>query len=135
MSADDQLRDANWARMRTAITDAASDYRKLADELERIPFENSRGRRTPEAIISEAALSSGNNIAAQMLHRMAGWAESINEIERYAAREATSSRVLCPVVKTFGDDTWTCVLSSGHSGPDRKGVLAHMTASGAEFYA
>jgi hypothetical protein len=126
-AANDQLRAANWERMRTAITDAASEYRKLADELERIPFDNSRGRRAPEAVISEAALTAGNNIAARMLHRMAGWAESICEIDRYAAQTTQ----ICGY--TIDDPHTTCVLAPGHQLPTDSGMTVHVNEHGGTF--
>lgn len=126
-AANDQLRDANWERMRTAITDASSEYRKLADELDRIPFDNSRGRRSPDAVISEAALTAGNNIAARMLHRMAGWAESINEIDLHAA----SNRELCGY--TIDDPVTSCVLDRGHQLPTDSGMVVHVNEHGGTF--
>ena len=126
-AADDQLQAANWDRMRTAITDAANEYRRLADQLERVPFENSRGQRAPEAIISEVALTAYTNTAATLIHRLASWAESINEIERHRARAASRR---CGYRTT--DPVAVCVLDPDH-GPIDTGISSHMTGAGVSF--
>jgi hypothetical protein len=131
---DDQLVEANWERMRTALTDAAREYRRLADSLERIPFENSRGRRSPEGIISEVSLTAHTNTAATLIHRLVCWAETINEIQRRqaSAPEGTiSSRILCDY--TITDPDRSCVLTAGHSWPKDDGLTAHMSESGVMF--
>lgn len=131
---DDQLVEANWERMRTALTDAAREYRRLADSLERIPFENSRGRRSPEGIISEVSLTAHTNTAATLTHRLVCWAETINEIQRRqaAAPEGTiGTRILCPY--TITDPDTSCVLTAGHTLPLDDGLIVHLSADGVTF--
>ena len=128
VSADDILREASWARMRTAITDAAKEYRRLADSLERVPFDNSRGHHAPEAIISEVALTANTNTAATLVHRLASWAETINETERHAAG---SSVPLCGY--SIDDPYRVCVLQPGHAVPLDDGLLVHVSADGVMF--
>lgn len=134
MDANDQrLLDANWQRMRAAISTAASEYRQLADALESIRFTRHDGEQRPTSgIIGQVAYAViSNRIGADLVQRLALWSETIDDLQRHAATQPDR----CGIVKSFGEDSWTCVLSPGHSGPERKGVLAHITASGSEFYA
>ena len=116
-AADDELRDANWKRMRQALSRAAVEYRRIADELDAIRFDSTAGiRRAPEAIISQAALTADpGRVHADLMHRLATWSESINEIERHAVVTAS-----CPAVSTDGKGL-VCVLGSGHDGDLRWG--------------
>lgn len=127
MSADEMLRDANWTRMRSAIERAATEYRRVADDLEAINFDSTNGRRrSPDAVISQAALTADpGRVFADLMHRLATWAESINAIP-----EGTiSSRILCG----YAIDDTTCVLTAGHDLPTDAGLLVHMSADGVKF--
>lgn len=128
-AADDQLREANWSRVREALARAARDYRRAADELEAIPFDNAKGiRRTPDAIISQAALT--GNVGreyAELMHRLATWSESINELERHAA----AASQICGYRIT--DPYRVCILAPGHDLPKDDGLLVHVSEDGVTF--
>lgn len=126
MSREDGIREANWTRMRTALTDAAREYRRVADELEAIQFENSDGLRSPEQVISRAALLTNGNTAATMVHRLACWTETINEIDRHAGPET------CGYTIDDDDPRTICVLEPGHRLPYDEGPI-HVSASGVMF--
>lgn len=123
-----QLLRANWDRMRQAIERAAIQYERTAEELRAINFDSTAGvRRSPDAIISQAALTADPGRAyADLMHRLATWAESINEILQHPV--ATYSRALCS--HRFGD--LRCVLNADH-GPIDAGESAHMTGDGVAF--
>jgi hypothetical protein len=127
-SRDQQLLDANWGRMRTAIERAATEYRRIADELEAIDFDSRTGvRRSPDAIISQAALiADAGRVHAELTHRLATWSESINEIHRYDAPSQ-----FCGYKIT--DPETVCVLEPGHVLPTDDGLLVHVSAEGRMF--
>jgi hypothetical protein len=138
-TADRTLLEANWTRVRIAIDNTAREYERTAEELRSIPFDNSKGfRRAPEAIISQAALTADSGRThADLMHRLATWAEAINEILRHqaAAPEGTvSSRTLCPhrIPDPDAPDR-SCVLSAGHSLPTADGLTVHVDEDGVMF--
>jgi hypothetical protein len=126
---DQQLLDANWHRMRTAIERAATEYERIAAELRGITFgSRTGGNRSPDAIISQAALTADpGRVHADLMHRLATWAETINELHRHGI----SSRILCPY--TIDDPERSCVLTAGHDLPTDAGMLVHMSADGVMF--
>lgn len=126
---DARMVENNWTRMREALARAARDYRRVADELEAINFQDSKGiRRATDAIISQAALTSDSGrINADMIHRLAIWAETINELERRYG----DGRPVCD--HTITDPDIACILTAGHSWPKNDGLTAHMSASGVMF--
>jgi len=128
MNADDQLREANWDRMRESLVRAAREYRRVADELEAIPFDSAAGlRRSPDAIISQAALT-GNlgREYSELMHRLAIWAESINEIDRHAAvSQRCGYKIDDPVTR--------CVLAPDHTFPREGGLTVHVSEDGVMF--
>jgi hypothetical protein len=78
-----QLLDANWGRMRRDIERASTEFRRTAELLDAIDFDSLQGeRRAPEAIISQAALVMNTRADSDLIHRLALWAESINELLR-----------------------------------------------------
>ena len=89
MSADDVLRKANWARMKAAIERAAVEFERTAAELRGIDFVRSNGQhRSPESIISQAALvAESGRTYSDLMHRLAIWAESINDCDRHSQEE------------------------------------------------
>lgn len=126
---DQQMLDANWDRMRRAITSAAEEYRRTADAMGRITFDDHKGqRRSPDAIINE--LSYAANVGphyVELIHRLAMWAESINEIETHAA---SAGPARCTY--TIDDPYTTCVLTAGHTLPFDGGEH-HVSADGVMF--
>lgn len=130
MSADEQLRAANWERMRQALASAATEYRRAADGLEAISFTRHDGRpRSPEAIISEASMTMGSGTGSILVHRLAMWAETINEIDRHDVNHL-EKRSVCPY--SIDDPYTKCVLDEGHSLPFDDG-LAHVSGDGVMF--
>lgn len=125
----DQLREANWGRMREALTRAATQYQRAADELEQISFVSTAGvRRSPDAIISQAALTGDvGRDYAELMHRLATWAESINDLELHAARPTQTCGY------AIDDPETTCVLTAGHTLPLDGGLIVHMSADGVKF--
>lgn len=133
---DEQLLTANWDRMRLAITRATTEYRRIADELDGISFVSTAGlQRSPDAIISQAALTADpGRIHADMIHRLATWAETINELLQHRASipEGTiSSRILCDYA--IDDPDRSCVLTLGHGLPTDDGLVVHVSADGVTF--
>lgn len=127
MGADEQLREANWGRMRDAIRVAAREFRRTADELEAIQFVRQNGkRRTPDSIISQAALIMNTNAESILIHRLATWAETINEIDQHeAAPRLCGYQITDPVTR--------CVLAPGHTLPTDDGLMVHVSADGVMF--
>lgn len=122
---DEQLLTANWDRMRQAITRATTEYRRIADELDGISFVSTAGlQRSPDAIISQAALTADpGRVHADMIHRLATWAETINELLQ---------RPIEPQRCGYMSGQLVCVLDRAH-GPIDVGVSAHMTGEGVAF--
>lgn len=126
---EEQLVEANWVRMREAITRHAVQIRRMADELEAISFDSSKGvRRSPDAIISQAAMVAlGGSDNATLIHRLATWAETISEIQQHKA-ESTSCNY------TSDDPIYRrCILEPDHSLPIIAGGTEHVAADGSVF--
>lgn len=128
-TADDQLRDANWARMRTALDRAATEYRRIADDLDAINFVSTAGRlRSPDAIISQAALTADpGRTHADLMHRLATCSGVINDLNVHSAQ----SRDLCGY--TIDDPVTSCVLDRGHQLPTDSGMVVHVNEHGGTF--
>lgn len=83
MNRSEKLIAVNWGRMRRDIERASLDFRRTADLLDEIDFNNPQGeRRSPESIISQAALVMNTSAPADLVHRLALWAEEINDLHR-----------------------------------------------------
>lgn len=134
MGADEMLRDANWKRMRSSIERAATEYRRIADDLEAINFDSTKGiRRSPDAVISQAALTADpGRVFADLMHRLATWAESINEIPK-GAIESTGEETRRICGYQIGGSLRTCVLIPGHDLPVDDGLTVHVDEDGVMF--
>ena len=79
----EQLLTNNWERIERDIERAAVEFQRTADALREIAFTKPTGeRRSPESVISQAALVMNTSAGADLIHRLATWAESINDLLR-----------------------------------------------------
>lgn len=125
---DEQLLKANWDRINRDIERAAVEFQRTADALREIPLTKPDGTyRTAESVISQAALVMNTSAGADLIHRLATWAESINDVLQFPAGGDTRCG------HTIEDPTTVCVLGQGHTLPTEDGLIVHVSADGVKF--
>lgn len=126
MAHEKQWTAANWERIGRDIERAAVEFQRTADALREIPLTKPDGAyRAPESVISQAALTMNTSAGADLIHRLATWAEAINEMWQHPADDRC--------MYTINDPHTECVLKAGHTLPTDDGLRVHVSADGVQF--